>query len=138
MLSEVNEFEKKYRCKFDRNKSKKYATEHGVNLSDFKSVYDFLDQLSKKDEKEMIHYACKEGLSEIRNPYKATPVIVASSCGNVKLTQYLIEGGCNREAVNKQGNNCLMSAAGNGKVDVVRYLTSIGFGKDWCLSLIHI
>ena len=52
--------------------------------------------------------SCAVGLSEKRNRFGSTPLLYACYKGDLELTKSLIEGGCDKDAVNKGGNNCLL------------------------------
>lgn len=98
----------------------------------FDEIYSLLDDFSAKGDKSIITAFCKVGLSEVRDSDEFTPLIWASCKGNLRLVKSLIEGGCNRDAVDKDNDNALLEAAHLGRTDVVRYLiSSAGFDKNW-------
>lgn len=90
-----------------------------------------LKDFSTEGDKYAIKILCKLGLSEVRNPDECTSLIYACVNGNLGLVQSLIEGGSKIDAIDKFGNNVLNDASHFGKTDVVRYLISSGFDKDW-------
>ncbi|EAX93947.1 surface antigen BspA-like [Trichomonas vaginalis G3] len=99
--------------------------------SDFDAVYNFLKKLSEEDDKLKMSISCAVGLSEIQNPEGWTPLLNACVKGDLQLTKSLIEGGCDKNAVTKNENNCLLLASYNGHLEIVKYLIGIGFDKNW-------
>ncbi|EAX93943.1 FLJ00246 protein, putative [Trichomonas vaginalis G3] len=99
--------------------------------SDFDAVYNFLKKLSEEDDKLKMSISCAVGLSEIQNPEGWTPLLNACVKGDLQLTKSLIEGGCDKNAVTKNENNCLLLASYNGHLEIVKYLIGIGFNKNW-------
>ncbi|EAX99522.1 hypothetical protein TVAG_140210 [Trichomonas vaginalis G3] len=82
-----------------------------LNSNDFNAVYNFLKGLSDKDDKLKMSISCAVGLSEKRDLYECTPLIQACMMGDFQFTKSLIEGGCDRNAISKLGNNCLVVAS---------------------------
>ncbi|EAX97873.1 hypothetical protein TVAG_490010 [Trichomonas vaginalis G3] len=101
------------------------------DVNDFNKVYNYLKELSEKGDEIKMFHSCSIGLSEVKNSYDGTPLIDACINGDLKLAKSLIEGGCNRNAINKYSNNCLLEASAKGQLEVVKYLIDNGFDKDW-------
>ncbi|EAX97976.1 hypothetical protein TVAG_017480 [Trichomonas vaginalis G3] len=99
--------------------------------NDFNAIYNFLKEISNKGDKVKMSISCAAGLSEKRDSDQNTPLLWACYYGNLQLTKSLIEGGCDRNAVNKFENNCLVEALLNGHLEIVKYLIGIGFDKNW-------
>lgn len=109
-----------------------YGTMNQLRKSgDFDAIYNFLNDLSSKDHKIKISIACALGLCEKKNQYECTSLLWACVNENLQLVKSLVEGGCDRNACDKFGNNCFIEAASKGYVDIVRYLVDAGFDKNW-------
>ncbi|EAY10419.1 ankyrin repeat protein, putative [Trichomonas vaginalis G3] len=101
------------------------------NSNNFDAAYSFLKTISDNKDKMMIRKSCLLGLSEIRDGNENTPLIAACINGDYQLTKSLIEGGCNRKCTNDREGNCLFEASLAGHLEIVRYLISVGFDKNW-------
>ncbi|EAY10586.1 ankyrin repeat protein, putative [Trichomonas vaginalis G3] len=75
--------------------------------------------------------SCAVGLSEKRDEYEYTPLLQACNKGDLELTKSLIERGCARDAIDKNGNNCLFNAAFKGHLVIVKYLVENGIDKNY-------
>ncbi|EAY03831.1 hypothetical protein TVAG_063440 [Trichomonas vaginalis G3] len=99
--------------------------------SDFRGVYQLLDELSEKEDHEMITKACDERLWRKTNGLNKSNVLhVACDEGNLRLVKSLIDCGCDKEVKNNDGYTPLIIASSSGKLNVVKYLVSIGANKE--------
>ncbi|EAY21052.1 KIAA1250 protein, putative [Trichomonas vaginalis G3] len=128
MEKEINE----YRMKENQHKNEFAEISELRSNSDFDSVYNFLKQLSDQGDKLKMSISCAVGLSEKRNLEECTPLLLACIKGDLQLTKSLIEGGCERNSIETNGNNCLLLASFYGHLEIVKYLINIGYDKDWC------
>ena len=100
-------------------------------FTDFESVYKHFETLCDKDDITAIRLCCITGLSEVRDPeYGRTILIYSAYKDNGKLVRYLVEGGCNLNAVNNNGNNAVIIAAGFSDVETVKFLIESGLDKN--------
>ena len=61
-----------------------------------------------------------------------TPLHISGGYGNVEATKAFVERTAGLDSTNKDDFTPLYSAAVNGKIDVFRYLTEIGFIINIC------
>ncbi|EAY09594.1 hypothetical protein TVAG_056380 [Trichomonas vaginalis G3] len=121
----------------------KIATIHEIPLkSDFDTAYNFLKELSKKRDNFLegltkkrdnikMPISCAVGLSEKRNSDENTILLEACINEDFQFVKSLTESGCDKDAIDKNGNNCLLLSSANGRLDIVKYLIEIGFDKNW-------
>ncbi|EAY05670.1 hypothetical protein TVAG_216460 [Trichomonas vaginalis G3] len=100
-------------------------------FTDFESVYKHFETLCDKDDITSIRLCCIAGLSEVRDTKSGRTILIYSAYkGNGKLVRYLVEGGCNLNAVNNNGNNAVIVAAGFSDVETVKFLIESGLDKN--------
>ncbi|EAX89079.1 hypothetical protein TVAG_261240 [Trichomonas vaginalis G3] len=116
----------------DYNNSKDFLTKISElkETSDIYSVYNFLEDISVKGNREMITKACEEGILKKTDRNEKNALHLASAKGNLNLVKFQIECGCDKEAKDKNGWTPLIYASENGQLEVVKYLISVGVDKE--------
>ncbi|EAY15136.1 hypothetical protein TVAG_392530 [Trichomonas vaginalis G3] len=132
----IIDFFEKYETEMNhmRNEISELIHEKILELSeseDFEKIYNFLKDLSERGTKEQIDLSISTKLSEKQNSDGQTPLLHACVNGDFELVKSLIEGGCDRDAVSKQGKNCLLLASNHGHLEIVKYLIESGIDKNW-------
>lgn len=103
------------------------------DLSDFEAVYLLLDKLSYNETVNEFSAAFKSGLAEILDENNCDVLMFAASKGNIHLVRSIVKCSTKIDFTKLNIDNCnaLQLAAKNGHLDVVGYLISIGFDKNF-------
>ncbi|EAX85530.1 hypothetical protein TVAG_022620 [Trichomonas vaginalis G3] len=100
------------------------------NSTDFNSIYQFLENLSAKEDQKYMYLAFEEGLCGKKDEKENTILIKASSTGNFKFVKSLIEWGCDLNAANRNGDTPIMKASAQGHQNIVKYLRENEANKE--------
>ena len=83
---------------------------------------------------DFVYHAVSKGASVNKEGLNGTPLGIAASMGNLALTKFFIEHGATIDQRDERGRTALSSAAGHGKLPLVKLLIHAGADLSGALS----